>query len=138
LWLVLPCSSWYCWTTTKNNFSNKYVLVAIDHYSKWWKARPIKEHVESATKFLEKEIICRFEVLKYVLINNGEEWMAKFDLMWKKIGITHQYTTPHWHNGWEDDQNPETWPYYCFFYKHIKMGCSSSKDLVWISLRYLE
>jgi hypothetical protein len=79
----------------KTKFSNKYVLVAIDHYSKWWKARPIKEHVESATKFLEKEIICRFEVLKYVLINNGEEWMAKFDLMWKKIGITYQYTTPH-------------------------------------------
>ncbi len=41
---------------TKNG--NKYVLVAIDHYSKWCEARPIKDHdALIAIKFLEEEII---------------------------------------------------------------------------------
>jgi len=37
---------------------NKYVLVAIDHYSKWGETLLVKEHdVFIATKFLEDEII---------------------------------------------------------------------------------
>jgi hypothetical protein len=43
---------------TKNG--NKYALVAIDHYSKWCKARPIKNHDATiVAKFLEEEIICK-------------------------------------------------------------------------------
>jgi hypothetical protein len=65
---------------TKNG--NKYVLVAIDHYSKWCEARPIKDHdAPIATKFLEEEIICRFGVPKFIFTNNGGEWMAKIDLI---------------------------------------------------------
>jgi hypothetical protein len=45
--------------------------VAIDHYSKWCEAQPMKEHTSIVVaKFLEEEIICRFGVLKYVFINN--------------------------------------------------------------------
>jgi hypothetical protein len=74
----------------KTKFSNKYVLVATDHYSKWCEARFVKEHiVELDEKFLEKEIICRFRVPKYVLTDNGKEWMAEFDMMCKNCGITH-------------------------------------------------
>jgi hypothetical protein len=29
-------------------------------------------------------------------MDNGGEWMAKFDLMCKKYGITHQFITPQW------------------------------------------
>ncbi len=44
---------------TETSSSNKYVLVAIDHYSKWCEARPVKEHdVVIVAKFLEDEIIC--------------------------------------------------------------------------------
>jgi hypothetical protein len=71
---------------TKNG--NKYVLVAIDHYSKWCEARPIKDHdAPIAAKFLEEEIICRFGVPKLIFTNNGSEWMAEFDLMCKKMGL---------------------------------------------------
>jgi len=71
---------------TKNG--NKYVLVAIDHYSKWCEVRPIKDHdAPIAAKFLEEEIICRFGVPRFIFINNGGEWMAEFDLMCKKMGL---------------------------------------------------
>jgi hypothetical protein len=51
--------------------------MAIDHYSKWWEARLVKEHtIKTTTKILEEEIICRFGVPKYVFMDNGEEWMS--------------------------------------------------------------
>jgi len=69
---------------------NMCVLVAIDNYSKWCEARPIRDHDAAiAARFLEKEIICRFGVPKFILIDNGGEWMVEFDLMCKKYGITH-------------------------------------------------
>ncbi len=55
---------------TKNG--NKYILVAIDHYSKWCEAKHVLDHTTSTTtKFLEEEIIYRYEVPKFVLIDNG-------------------------------------------------------------------
>ncbi len=53
---------------------NKYILVAIDHYSKWCETRFVKEHDE-------EEIICRFGVPKYILIDNGSELMKEFDAL---------------------------------------------------------
>ncbi len=58
---------------------NKYVLVAIDHYFKWCEARVVKQHgAFTIAKFLEDEVIYRYGVLKYILINNGSEWMKEF------------------------------------------------------------
>jgi transposase-like protein len=69
---------------------NKYVLVAIDHYSKWCEARPVRDHdVTTAIRFLKKEIICKFGVPKFILTDNGGVLMVEFDLMCKKYGITH-------------------------------------------------
>jgi hypothetical protein len=54
---------------------NKYILVAIDHYSKWCEAKTIIDHgVKTTAKFLEDDIICRYGVPKFVLIDNGGEW----------------------------------------------------------------
>ncbi len=53
---------------------NKYVLVAIDHYSKWCETRHVQEHgAYIVTKFMEDEVICRYGVPKYILIDNGSE-----------------------------------------------------------------
>jgi hypothetical protein len=69
---------------------NIYALVAIDHYSIWCKARPIKDHVVATTiRFLEEEIMCKFGVPRFILLDNGGEWMVEFDLMCKKNGIIH-------------------------------------------------
>jgi len=67
---------------------NKYTLVAIDHYSKWCKAKAIVDHgAKTAAKFLEDDIICRYGVPKFVLTDNGGEWAVEFDVMCKDYGI---------------------------------------------------
>ncbi len=49
---------------------NRYILVAIDHYSKWCEAKAIVDHdVKTIARFLEDEIICKFVVPKYVFTN---------------------------------------------------------------------
>jgi hypothetical protein len=72
---------------TKNG--NRYALVAINHYSKWREARPVKDHdATTGVRFLEEEIICKFGLPRFLLTNNGGKWMAKFDSICKKYGIS--------------------------------------------------
>ncbi len=60
-------------------------------------AKVIVEHEAwIAVRFLEDKIICIFRVPNYNLINNSNEWAAKFDQLCKNYGITHQYITPPW------------------------------------------
>ncbi len=64
----------------KTNQSNKYILVAIDHYSKWCEAKVVNDHIIiMVAKFLKEDIICTYGVPKIILINNGRERFAKFD-----------------------------------------------------------
>jgi transposase-like protein len=76
---------------------NRYALVAINHYSKWCEANLVKDQdVITTARFLEEEIICRFGVPRFILIDNGGDWMAEFDMMYKKYGIIHQFIAPQW------------------------------------------
>ncbi len=69
---------------------NKYILVAIDHYSKWCEAKAVVDHgAKTATKFLEDDLIYRYGVPRFVFIDNGGEWGAKFDVMCKDYAIQH-------------------------------------------------
>jgi len=81
----------------KTRSGNKYILVAIDHYSKWCEAKAMTDHgAKTAARFLEDDIICRFGVPRFVLIDNGGEWAAEFDVMCKDYTIQHQRTAPQW------------------------------------------
>ncbi len=74
---------------------NKYILVAIDHYSKWCEAKVVADHgARTAAKFLEDDMICRYGVPRFILIDNGGEWGAEFDVMCKDYAIQHQRTAP--------------------------------------------
>jgi hypothetical protein len=54
---------------------NKYILVAVDHYSNWCEAKAVADHgAKTTTKFLEDDVICRYGVPKFVLTDNGGEW----------------------------------------------------------------
>jgi transposase InsO family protein len=76
---------------------NRYLLVAIDHYSKWCEAKAVSDHgAKTATSFLEDDVICRYGVPKFILTDNGGEWAAEFDIMCRNYGIQHQHTTPQW------------------------------------------
>jgi hypothetical protein len=69
---------------------NKYILVAIDHYSKWCEVKPVLDHTASTTtKFLEEKIICRYGIFRFVLTNNGGVWLVEFDNLCKVYGIHH-------------------------------------------------
>ncbi len=76
---------------------NKYILVAIDHYSKWCEAKVVIDHgAKTTARFLENDIIYRYGVPKFVLTDNGGEWAVEFDVMCKDYGIHHQHTAPQW------------------------------------------
>jgi hypothetical protein len=76
---------------------NKYILVAIDHYSKWSEAKAVANHgAKTTARFLEDDIIYRFGVPKFILTDNGGEWAAEFDVMCRDYAIQHQRTAPQW------------------------------------------
>jgi hypothetical protein len=59
----------------ETKLGNKYIFVTIDHYSKWCKVKVVVDHgAKTTTKFLEDDVICRYGVPKFVLIDNGGEW----------------------------------------------------------------
>jgi hypothetical protein len=69
---------------------NKYILVAINHYSKWCEAKAVTDHgAKTAARFLEDDLIPRF-----VLTDNGGEWGAEFETMCSDYAIHHQHTAP--------------------------------------------
>jgi len=81
----------------ETNLGNRYILVAIDHYSKWCEAKAVADHgAKTAARFLEDEIICRYGVPKFVLTDNGTEWAAEFYVMCGDYAIQHQRTAPQW------------------------------------------
>ncbi len=56
----------------ETKLGNKYIMVAIDHYSKWCEAKAIVDHgAKTAARFLEDDLICRYGVPKFILTNNG-------------------------------------------------------------------
>ncbi len=68
------------WPLFETKHGNSYVLVAIDHYSKWCEAKVVMDNnVETVASFLNSEVICKFGVPNYILTDNGIEWSAKFD-----------------------------------------------------------
>ncbi len=76
---------------------NKYILVAIDHYSKWCEAKAVVDHgAKTAARFLEDDLICRYGVPRYVLTDNGGEWGVEFETMCRDYAIHHQRTAPQW------------------------------------------
>jgi len=76
---------------------NRYILVAIDHYSKWCEAKAVADHsAKTAARFLKDDIIYRYGVPRFILTDNGGEWAAKFEMMCKDYGIQHQRTAPQW------------------------------------------
>jgi hypothetical protein len=76
---------------------NKYILVAIDHYSKWCEAKAMADHgARTAARFLKDDLICRYGVLGFILTDNGGEWGAEFEIMCKDYAIQHQRTAPQW------------------------------------------
>jgi hypothetical protein len=74
----------------KRDNGNKYILMAINHYSKWCEAKLIPDCTTSmSAKYLHEEFIYKYKVPKFVLIDNGGEWSTEFDNLCKVHNIHH-------------------------------------------------
>ncbi|CAB4407483.1 unnamed protein product [Rhizophagus irregularis] len=50
----------FCWTIPSTKRRNRYILVAMDYFTKWPEAKATKrDTAEEVVKFLYEEIICR-------------------------------------------------------------------------------
>jgi hypothetical protein len=59
----------------KTKSGNRYILMAIDHYSKWCEAKAVVDpSAKTASRFLEDNIICRYGVPRFIfteMVENG-------------------------------------------------------------------
>jgi len=73
----------------------KYILVAIDHYSKWNEIKVVPDHeAKTVAKFFKDDIIYKYGVPKFIVIDNKGEWSIELDVMCRNYNITHQFITP--------------------------------------------
>ena len=55
--------------------SNRYIVVAIDYFTKWPEARAIPEATaKEVSKFIYEDIICRHGCLEKILSDNGSHF----------------------------------------------------------------
>jgi hypothetical protein len=53
----------------------KYAAVTVEYYSKWVEAKALKDNTAGALqKFFWHNIVCRFDVLKEVTVDNGKQF----------------------------------------------------------------
>jgi transposase InsO family protein len=66
----------------------KYVVVAVEYFSKWIKAKPLATITSAIVqKFFWQNIVCRFGVPKAITVDNGTQFDAKtFKTFCSQIG----------------------------------------------------
>nr|CAD2163108.1 unnamed protein product [Meloidogyne enterolobii] len=76
---------------------HQYIFVAVDSFSKWAMAVPIRNQTAStiADIFL-KEIVCRFGIPSLIITDQGTQFMSStFQDLAKSLNFRHQPTTPY-------------------------------------------
>ncbi|KAI5149383.1 hypothetical protein ENBRE01_0871 [Enteropsectra breve] len=78
---------------------NKYIFVAIDHFSKWVETAPLKNKSKEAVAFLIKSLIIdKHGAPRQILTDNGLEFVNKeFSSLLTKYGIQHRTNSPGHH-----------------------------------------
>ncbi|CAF4860464.1 unnamed protein product, partial [Rotaria socialis] len=81
--------------TTKHE--NKYIISLTDVLSKFVIAKAVRDCTAStAARFLTEEVILKYGTPKCILTDNGTHFTAAMMAeLFKKIGITHLYSTPY-------------------------------------------
>ena len=75
---------------------NKYLLIAVDYFSKWPEAFPLPDQEAVAVaEVLVKEVVCRFGVPLYIHSDQGRNFESRvFTEMCSLLGISKTRTTP--------------------------------------------
>ncbi|XP_075475888.1 uncharacterized protein LOC142514743 [Primulina tabacum] len=73
----------------------KFLLVAVDYFSKWVEAEPLAKITEQEVlKFLWKNIVCRFGVSRRIISDNGRQFQGKGITSWcREMKITQSFTS---------------------------------------------
>ncbi|XP_075498803.1 uncharacterized protein LOC142537118 [Primulina tabacum] len=79
--------------------SEKFLLVAVDYFSKWVEVEPLAKITEQEVlKFLWKNIVCRFGVPRKLISDNGRQFQGKEITSWcRKMKITQSFTSVAYH-----------------------------------------
>ena len=73
----------------------KYLLVAIDYFTKWIEAKPLQEiSTAEVEKFTWKHLICRYGLPYAIVTDNGTQFKAQtYEDFLSRLGIKHLITS---------------------------------------------
>ncbi|KAL0404564.1 UNVERIFIED_CONTAM: hypothetical protein Sradi_2097200 [Sesamum radiatum] len=73
----------------------KFLLVAVDYFTKWVEAEPLARIIEGEVmKFIWKNIICRFGILREIISDNGHQFQGRKIQEWcQGLRIKQRFTT---------------------------------------------
>ena len=74
----------------------KFLVVSIDYFTKWVEAEPFATITEKSIRtFVWKNIICRYEVPRVLVSDNGKQFdNGAFRNFCSKLGIQNHYSSP--------------------------------------------
>jgi hypothetical protein len=76
---------------------NKYIVVAMDYFTKWPEAKPIKEATaKEVSTFIFEDIICRHGCPQRILTDRGSHFNNQLvKILTEKFNIKHGFSTPY-------------------------------------------
>ena len=76
---------------------NRYIVVAMDYFSRWPEARPLKTaNTDTVTTFLYEEIICRFGAPRILQSDRGTHFVNELiQRLTKRFRIKHSLSSPY-------------------------------------------
>ena len=74
----------------------KFLVVGINYFTKWVEAEPMVRIIEqNVRKFAWKNVICRFGILRVLILNNERQFdNTPFRDFCKQLGIRNHYSLP--------------------------------------------
>ena len=80
---------------SSSSSGHKFILVAIDYFTKWVKASSYKSVTKKVVAdFVRNNLICRFGVPEYIIIDNGANLNSHLmRYICEQFKITHQNST---------------------------------------------
>jgi hypothetical protein len=82
-----------CKMPFKSVSGNRYVVVMIEHFSKWIELVPIPETTSHHTAAALRGVLCRYGAPAEVLTDEGEEFQGEFAELLAKLLIDHRLTS---------------------------------------------
>ncbi|GFZ01679.1 hypothetical protein Acr_15g0002880 [Actinidia rufa] len=74
----------------------KFLIVAIDYFTKWIEAQPLAKITEKNTRdFIWKHLVCRFGIPKVIISDNARQFdNDRFRLFCSDLAISHHFSSP--------------------------------------------